>query len=251
MDALLNKVILVATLALQFLVLFLLIKRRLQRRFFWFFSYIVYELCESALRFATVGNQTLYFKVYWLTAMGGVLFMVLAVQESFLNLFRLHTRFRWFTWVLWSCIGLALLYAVLKAWLFPPIYRQWQTQAIIGLELAVEYSLSVVGILYFACMGFFKIRGHYWESGIMLGFTIYASLAICGFLTRSIFGRKFSIVSEWLPAVAYVLGEFTWAVELSRPENKPSIPPRNLTIDDLTKVEQYISALGRLFGRKP
>lgn len=251
MNTLLSNVAFVTTLLLQVLVLYLLSQQRLQRRFFWFLAYIVYELCESALRFATVGNHDLYYRVYWLTAIGGVVFTVLAFRESFLNIFRVYTRLRWFTRTIWGCVGLALLYAVLKAWLFPPVNRGWQTQAIIGLELALEYSLSVVGILYFACMGFFKIRGHHWESGVILGFTIYASLAICGFLTRSIFGQRFNLVSTWTPALAYLIGGLTWVLELSRPENKPSSLPRNLTIDDLTKVEQYISTLGRLFGRKP
>jgi len=178
-----------------------------------------------------------------------VLFVVLAVRESFLNVFRPYTRLRLFTGTVWVCVGLALLYAVLKAWLFPPVNRGWQTAAIIGLELAEQYSLCAVGILYFACMRLFRIRGYQWESGIMLGFTIYMALAPGGFLTRSILGTRFRLVSEWLPAVAYIMGEATWVLTLSRSEPQPGSAPA-LTVDHLEVLEDYVKALGRLFGGK-
>ena len=250
MEQLLNKLALITTSALQFVVLYLLVKRRLQKRFFWFLAYIIYELCESAARLVVAGNQPLYFDVYWLTAAGGVIFTVMAVRESFLNVFWVHTRIRWFTRVTWGCVGVALLYAVLKAWLFPPVHGGWQTAAIIGSELAVAYSVSAVAIVYFVFRWVFRISGQEWESGVMWGFAIYESLALAGFVTRSIFGSRYRIVSEWLPAVAYIIGAVTWMLELSRDEPEVTSPPRISTVDELGKMEEYIKALGQMFRRK-
>ena len=249
MEPLLTKIALITTSALQLVVLYLLITRRLQKRFFWFLIYITYELCESALRLAASGNRPLYFKVYWSTAAVGVVLTVMAVRESFLNVFWVHARLKWFAIVTWGCVGLALLYAVLKAWLFPPVHGGWQTAAVIGSEVAVEYAISAVVILYFVFRWIFRIRGQEWESGVLVGFGIYECLALGGFLTRSIFGSRYRIVSEWLPAVAYIIGELTWVLVLVRDE--PEVTPRrDSSVDDLREMGQYIRVLGRMFRRK-
>src|SRR5438045_1975169 len=173
MEALLTKLSSGISIALELFILHLLIKHRLQRRFFWFFAYTVYELIESTVRLGVSGNRTLYFAVYWWTEIGDVAFSVLAFRESFLNVFREYTRLRWFVSIVWGCIASALLYALFKALLFPPVQANRRGAIIIGLEVAVNFALAVVGILYFLLTGFFKIKEHQWESGIISGFTIY------------------------------------------------------------------------------
>ena len=179
-----------------------------------------------------------------------MVFTVLAVRESFLNVFRIHTRIKWFTRVTWSCVGLALLYAVLKARFFPPVHGGWQTAAVIGSEVAVEYAISAVVIVYFVFRWIFRIRGQEWESGVMVGFGIYECLALGGFLTRSIFGSRYRIVSEWLPALAYIIGELTWVLILSRNELKVTPLAENLAVDYFRNMEDYIKVLRRTFRRK-
>lgn len=250
MEALANKIVLLLSVGLQLTILVILVRRRLLSRFFWFSVYIAYVLIEAAVRFAVAGNASLYFKVYWLTSAGGLAFLVLAVRESFLNVFWIHTRLRWFARITWGCVGLALLYAILKAWLFPPVHGGWQTAAIIGSEVAVEYSVSGVAIVYFVFRWVFGIRGQEWETGVMWGFAIYESLALGGSVTRSIFGSKYRIMSEWLPAVAYIIGEVTWVLELSRDESEVMPPARISTVDELRTMDEYIKVLGRMFRRK-
>lgn len=78
MHALLAQISIAISAGLELAILYRLTKGRLQRRFFWFLAYIVYELCELGIRFATAANRGLYLKVYWLTAAGGVILTVLA-----------------------------------------------------------------------------------------------------------------------------------------------------------------------------
>lgn len=250
MEELVTKIVLALTVGLQFIVLIILIRRHLLRRFFWFSVYIGYEIAQDSLRLTVAGNENLYFDVYWITAAISLVFTVLAVRESFLNVFHIHARIKWFTRVIWGCVGLALLYAVLKAWFFPPVHGGWQTAAIIGSEMAVQYSISAVVLVYFAFRRIFNIRGYEWESGVMVGFAIFEFLALGGFLTRSIFGTKFRIVSEWLPALAYIIGELTWVLVLSRDEPEVTVPAEGLAIDYLRNMEDYIRVLGRMFRRK-
>jgi hypothetical protein len=250
MEAFITKASLIATLALQVLILILLIKRRLHRRFFWFLAYIVYELVESSLRLAVSGDKSLYWTVFWWTEIGDVSLTLLAFGESFLNTFREYTRLRLFVVVVWSCIGAALLYAFFKALVFPPVQANRRGTIIIDLELAINFAVVILGILYLGLKALFKIRGRQWESGIVAGFGIYSVSAILKFLMRSIFGTRFPVMNTWIRPTGYLLAEIIWAVEFSRAEEKPTVPKRNLTVDDLTKLEQYSRVLERFLGRK-
>lgn len=251
MEALLTKLSHALPIALDVLIIFWLIRRKLRRRFFWFLVYIVYELIESVLRLSVSGNRILYSKIYWWTEVGDVTFTVLAFRESFLNVFRKYTRLRWFVAVIWSLIGAALLYALFKALIVPPLQANRRGAIIISLEVAINFALGVVATLYFALISLLKIKGRRWESGIISGFTIYVALAISGFVIRSIFGMRFPIINAWIFAIGYILAELTWALHLSRPEPTVPVPTRELTIDDLTKLEQYSRTLERLLGKKP
>lgn len=250
METLFNQVVLVITACLQGSILWLLIRRRIAKRFSWFLTYIVYELCESAVRLSVAGNKSLYYNVYWLTAIGGVTFMALAVRESFLNVFRAYTRLRWFIWVVWGCIGLALVYAFIKAWVFPPIPGTRRGAIIIGVGLAVDYTIVAVGILYFFLKSFFKIKEYPRESGILGGFVVVAGAEILGLVTTSMFGARFRTVTRWLPAVAYLMAELEWLLVLRLPEGGTGKSMPDLAVDDVGKLDEYIEALARFLGRR-
>jgi hypothetical protein len=251
MEDLLTKLSLAITILLQIFILRLLIKRQLQHRFFWFLAYIIYALIEEGLRLGASGSRILYARVYWWTEVGDVILSVMAVRESFLNAFREFTRLRWFIWLVWCSVGLALLYAAFRAWFSPPFHATRQGAIIIGLETGVDYSLTAVGILYFAVLLFFRIQEHQWESGVISGFTINASFAVLGLLTLSIFGKKFRVLNEWIPAVAYIMAEIEWFIVLKRPERKVSGSVRKPSIDDLTRLDRYIKTLQQFLERKP
>lgn len=251
MDSLLTNLVLAATLGLQLVILYLLLRGGSRRRFPWFLTYIVYEICETIVRFSAAGNRPLYFKVYWITAIGGSILSILAVAESFLHVFWMYARLRWFTWIVWGCVALALVYSAFKAWLFPPVQANRIQTLIIGLEVAVDYSIGIVGILYFVLVLFARIKDHQRESGIISGFTTIAVVSVLGALIRSVFGReKFPILNRWLGSVAYLIAEVEWILALIRQERQVAPPPQNFTIKDVTMFDQYIRILGRLLGRK-
>jgi hypothetical protein len=250
MDVLLNKIGLILTFALQIVVLLLLMRRRLHRRFGWFLVYIVYEIIESSLRLAVSGNKNLYYTVFWWTEIGDVALTALAFGESFVNTFREYTRLRWFVTIIWSCIGAALLYALFKALVFPPVQANRRGAIIIGLEVAINFALIIVGILYFVLKTLLNTKGHQWESGVISGFGVYIVSTIFRFLIRSIFGTQFRLLNEWIRPIGYLLAEIIWVLELSRAERKPPVPIRDLNVDDLTKLEHYSKILERFLGRK-
>lgn len=248
MDTLLNKLALAAAFGLQLVVLSVLIRKRLHRRFPWFLIYVAYSLLEAVLRLASAGNRDLYYHVYWLTTIGDSICSVLAVRESFLNVFRAYTRLRWFIWTVWICIVFAVLYAIYKAWVFPPMQANRRATIVIGLQFGLDCTMAAIGLLYFGLRRLVEIKGREWESGIISGFFIYAACETMPLVARSAFGARFGTASKWTPAIAYLIAEIGWAVILSRPET-PITPKPDLTIDDLTKLDQHRGALDRFLGR--
>lgn len=250
MEALLTKLSLWVSICLRLGIVYLLCKRRLRRRLFWFLAYIIYALIEDGVRLAVSGNPALYGRVYWLTEIGDLTLLIAAVAESFVNVFREFTRLRLFMWMVWGCVGLALLYSLFKAWVFPPVRTGHLGSIVIAVEVTVDYSVTVVGILFFLFMLFFRMKERPWEMGIIGGFSINAALAVFGPLTFSAFGTKFRLVSAWIPAIAYLLAEITWLIYLWRPERKMAVPNREANIDDLGKMDDYVKILKRFLGRK-
>src|SRR5579864_7122351 len=115
-NGLFNAIIVGVGVCLQAVILFLLLRSGGNRRFPWFFVYILYSLVESVLRLAARGFGSgyggLYYNVYYWTEIGEVLLAVLAVRESFLNVFREYARLRWFLITVWGSVALALAYAL-------------------------------------------------------------------------------------------------------------------------------------------
>jgi hypothetical protein len=221
----------------------------LQKRFIWFFAYIVYALLEAIAQLAVLGNPRMYSKVYWFTVPLDVLLTLLALRESFLGIFWPETRLRWFRWVFWSGISLALIYGGWEAWALPPRQAGRLFVVILDLEIALNIVISIFGLLYGGFIRLFGILEHQRETAIILGFTANASIATFGWLTRSVFGTRFRLLSAWVPAVAYIVAVTIWATELLRPERK--LPEPTLTLEEMSAVmARYTAILHKYLGRE-
>lgn len=152
---------------LQLLILFLLFRRKLQRRFPWFLTYVVYELFEAAARLIASGSPQIYLKVYWFSAIGGIALTLVALWESFSGIFWLETKQRWFQYVCWGAVSVVLAYSALRAWLYTPREPTGIGALALNLEIAVEYLIAALGLLYFGLIRFFKVIGHQRESSII------------------------------------------------------------------------------------
>jgi hypothetical protein len=234
---------------LQIGIIVALLRRRLQRRFPWFTAYILYALVETAVRLAASGNQDAYLIVYWTTAVPGVGFTVLALRESFLAIFLPETRLRWFRFIFWSCIFAAIAYAVWQTSALPPR----QARRFIGIVLKLNFGLDIVistfGLVYAGAIGLFEILEHQRATAIILGFTANSSVAMFGWITRSVFGTRFRMLSEWIPAVAYIVAEAIWIKDLLRAER--IVPKPKQTLEQMNEVvNRYIAILHRYLGRE-
>jgi hypothetical protein len=245
----LNVVALVIPIILQVCILVLLFKRQLQRRFIWFFVYTIYSLIEVIVRLLVSGHYKTYSIVYWSTEPIDLSVTVLALRESFLSVFWPEARLRWFRWVFWTGIGLALAYGCWEAWALPPRQESRIIWIIIDFEFALNAVISVFGLLYGGFIRVFGILDHQRESAIILGFTAIACIANFGWLTRSVFGTRFRLLSGLLPAVGYIVGELIWTRDLLRPEWK--LPDSNLTLEEMNAImARYVALLQKYLGRE-
>jgi len=245
----LNVLALVIPITLQICIMVLLLKRRLQRRFAWFFFYTIYSLFELIARLAVSGNYGMYFKVYWSTEPMDECIMVLALRESFLSIFWPETRLRWFRWVFWGGIGVGLVYSCWEAWALPPRMPSRLMWLAIDFEFGLNTVVSIFGLLYGGFIRLFGILEHQRASAIIFGFTANGLIANLGWITRSFFGTRFKLFSGLIVAMAYIVGEIIWTRDLLRPEWK--LPESNLTLEEMTAVmARYVALLQRYLGRE-
>ena len=234
---------------LQVCIVSLLLWRRLQERFLWFFVYSLYSVLEAVIRLAVSHNAGMYFRVYWFTEPVDLVLTVMALRESFLSIFWLETRLRWFRWVFWSGIGLAVAYGCWEAWALPPRQANRLVMVYIDLEFALDIAVSAFGLLYGGFIRLFGILEHQRETAIILGFTAIACIGDFGWITRSVFGTRFRLLSGLLPAVGYIVGELIWTRDLLRPEWK--LPDSNLTLEEMNAImARYVALLQKYLGRE-
>jgi hypothetical protein len=246
---LLNVLALAIPIILQACILVLLLKRQLQRRFIWFFLYTLYILLEVIVRLAVSGNYRVYFIVYWSTEPVDLAFTVLALRESFLYIFWPEARWPWFRWVFWCGFGSAIGYSCWIAWALPPREPRLLVAMFTHLEFGLDVVISVFGLLYAGFIRLFGILEHQRESAIILGFTAIACLGNFGWLTRSVFGTRFRLLSGLVVAVAYIVGELIWTRDLLRPEWK--LPQPTQTLEEMVgTMSRSVAILQKYLGRE-
>jgi len=240
---------LAVTIALQICVLSLLLWRKLQKRFPWFSLYIVYALSECIVRLAVSHDQRAYFTVYWLTEIGDVALTIFALRESFLSIFWPEIRLRWFRWVFWNCIVLAMAYACWEAWALPPKQAGRLMTVMLDLEFAIGAVIAMFGLLYAGAIKLFGILEHQRETGIIFGFTANATLATLGVIARSTFGTKVRMFTDFVPAIAYILAEAIWTRDLLLPER--TLPEPRQTFEQMSEaIGRYTAIMHRYLGRE-
>lgn len=234
---------------LQVCIFLLLLRRGLQKRFPWFFIYVCYALFDACLRLVASPNQRAYFIVYWSTTIPSVALTLLALWESFLAIFWPETRLRWFMWVFWICIAVAVAYAGLQATVVTPRQAGRLMTVILDLEFGSGVIIAMFGLLYAGAIRLFNILEHQRETAIIFGFTTYATMATLSVVTRSAFGTKVRMVTDYIPAVAYILAEAIWTRDLLRDEQ--TLPEPKQTLEQMSEaLNRYIGILNRYVGRE-
>src|SRR5208282_2677960 len=140
----------ITSVTLLICILVLLWRRNLLRTIPLFFSYVLYVLIRTIVGSITLSTPDVYFYVYWITAPGEVILMILAAYESFLRMFHVFYLLRWFRVFFPGSIAMALLYSAVRGYLSPPVHASAVGAAIISAMLTGQYVILTISLGFFA-----------------------------------------------------------------------------------------------------
>jgi len=214
--------------AMQIWILAVMWRRSLFARFPLFAAYIAFVTLRAIVGSLFLSHQELYFFFYWTTAPLEVALTLLAAHESFMKVFGNFYLLWWFRFLFPSAIITALTYSGCNAYIHPPVNANPVGMAIISAQMASQYVILGISVLFFSLIKFLNIRWKVYEYRFVLGFGISAlGMAFAGAL-RSEFGTKFTFLNEMLPPVAYLIALLVWlsAVRETEVQAGPALDDR-------------------------
>ena len=232
-------------------ILALLWRRNLGGSFPVFTVYIGYVIVQMMLRSAFLSDAHVYLYVFWITAPIEMILTVLAVQESFLRVFRSFYLLRWFRIILPGTITATLVTSGWKAYLHPA-HGSRAAAAIIGTAVTAQYIVLAISILFFMLVGLLRVPWRIHEYRIVLGFGLSAlALSFAGSV-RSEFGTEFEVLSRMLPGVAYLLTLVIWLTAVKHPPPKePELPDVELLPERLVEeARRHLMVIRSLWHRE-
>jgi hypothetical protein len=229
-------------------ILALMIRKRLHRRFPWFFLYMLYYTITDLARTVLIGSAA-YFDVYWGTEAVAFALAVLALYESFRAIFRTFFRLQWFRLVFPSAIVVIWVYCVWRASTHPPPLPRFGRTGAMLVSGVIGSSFTIVGLvlLFFILAKLVVTRWYLYEFHIVYGLGLASAGMVTAVLVRSEFGKKFIWLTEWGPPLAYLIAIFVWLSAFLRrePQIKIGTPPEVL----LEEMQQDLSIVRRIFRR--
>jgi hypothetical protein len=214
--------------AVQTWILTVMWRRSLVTRFPLFTVYISFVTVRAVVGSLLLSDEEVYFYFYWITAPLEVLLTLLAAHESFMKVFGNFYLLWWFRFLFPSAIISALAYSGCNAYMHPPVNTSPAGMAIISAQMASQYIILGISVLFFSLVKFLNIRWRVHEYRFVLGFGISAlGMAFAGAL-RSEFGIKFAFLNEMLPPVTYVIALLVWlsAVRETEVQAEPTVDDR-------------------------
>jgi hypothetical protein len=228
------------------------VRRRLYRKYSFFFGYIVFTILAAIVLFFASSNYQLYFKVFWATEAFDALFALLALYEAFHDVFRLDYRdWPWFWMVFPGAVAILSVIFIGNALLHPPAQAPPLIALILSFATVVNCVKGGLFLMFLALA--WLLMGESWPTypyGVVVGFAVSAGGSLLSYWLRSIFGTEFNSVAKYGPPVSYILAVLIWIASCFLPPE-----PRNrwASFNDPEKtqatVRQYLKALKRIAGK--
>lgn len=211
----------ILALGLQVWIAAVLLRKQLHRRFPLFVAYTLYSIAATAVRFIVLkGNPRTYYFVFWGTEPLYALLGLLAIYESFRQIFRPLYTIWWFRLLLYAVILVPLAFAVKRIIQKPPLVATQLGAAILSAEIGVRFIQGCIFALSYVLIKFFRVPAKRYPAGIVDGFGVAALGILAGSMFRSEFGTRLNFFFSFVPVVAYIIALLIWLTSLYGPENK-------------------------------
>ena len=228
----------------------ILVRRKANRAFPFFFLYVSSSIAVPILRLCVSSDYKLFFHVYWGTEAIYVFLALLALHEVFRKVFAAFYEKRWF-WLFFPVVVIAIsVLAVIYRLGSPPAQANQVMSFIISMGMAVNLVQAFLFVLFFVLVWFNGIGWREYPFGIVMGFAAIAIVTFAADWARSEFGTRLNVVSSYAPAVAYILAVIVWLKTFLRPPGpepqwRLKITPEQL----LEELRQYSKIMGKLRGK--
>lgn len=240
----LGLITLIVAILLRIWLTVLLVRRKVQSLFPIFLVYIVFTLAASIAKLCVYSDYRTYYFLYWSTEAVAVLLSILALLEVFRWVFALFWQSWWYRGFLYGSIILVLGFAIANAIVNPPAHMGPLSALIYSSGIAVNFMQVTIFMVFWLLSTHLRVGFRRYAFGIMLGFGVSSFGTLSAGLLRSIFGTKLTIVSAYLPPVAYILALVFWLHVFWReepPEAEWALP---ITPEELAEqVRQYTRIL--------
>lgn len=232
---------------LETVLLIILIKRRLYRRFRAFFVYSAWTLCATTIRLSLGKHPVSFFLAFWLTEASYFVlafFAMLSVLKPFTPL--LGRRGSW-----WQNLTVAACAMVIGISLWAGFFKAIDSPALGRFASAMYVFVPVMCLLEIGLLAAaFLMKRKYstawtrYESGILVGFGLLAFLTFFARLPGllALFhvkaGAQLEALFRYFPAGAFISSAVAWLIVFWRPEDPPNEEPPDA--DKLRKLTRLI-----------
>lgn len=236
-------------LVLDGLLLKALVKRDVRKQLPWFVVYIGWEFLSTAVGLALwVFNRKLYTTVYWWMEGPRIALLVGAVRESLLRIFKgFESLLRWSVAAL---IVAVVIYSAWKTFHAPPVQSNRLVSLILGAEFTFRWGIAGVALLSMGLMWFVQEPMGSREDAVVTGCGL-ASLAVVAYvLSRSFFGTRFTLFTQYLPDMGYFVAAFYWIRVFRRPVQEYGFKELGMGPEDIRREMRRYRELAEQIMRK-
>lgn len=231
----------------------IMVRRRLQREYPFFFAYVVFVLLSSVAVFSLSGHAKIFFRLYWATEPVNAVLALLALHEAFRDVFYGFFSFWWFRLIFPSAVALISFFSIRHAILNPPAQATRVAAIILSVGTAVNWVQAGLFAIFMLLVVVLHVRWRRYPYDMALGFAVATIGDWIAFALRSEFGTKYANVTRYAPPVAYILATLIWLRSFSgRFEPEPrlqwrqDISPQQL----LAEVKEYIRIMRKVLGKR-
>ncbi len=197
-----------------------LVARRSYRELPYFSAYVLYAWLLGAARYVSFYlSQRLYFYVYWISELAGVVVVSLALYEVFLRrLFSQFHRVRVYRG-LFTVVALAILVLTILTALQAPD----RGKAFLMASRAYDFARTAILVFMVALMALMGRQWTRYDLGVALGFAVQAAAALLNAAVRTRLHYQATVL-DTVEALSLNLSCLIWLITFWKPE-KPAVLP--------------------------
>jgi hypothetical protein len=228
----LQRVLWIAPLILQAVILIAMVVRGLYKQLPYFFSYTAFVVLQSMTLLALYNHKNIYLYGFWFGELVSWILGLSVIYEIYANLLREYAALQKLGTILFWLAGFVLvMIAVWTAFNAPGSDQNRVYQALLTTERSLRIVQCGLLVALFVFASFFGLSWKNHLFGIALGFAIFVCIELAVVAIRAYSGASLNEFIIWLKSGSYALAILVWAVyviKARRVEDLRALPKTEL-----------------------